>query len=59
MAALVCLDCTAVYAADAGKCPQCGSARSRGDWEEPAAPAQRGKGAAKAAADAPTAGGGD
>jgi len=36
MAAKICLDCTAVYTTDAAKCPQCGSTRSRFDWEEPA-----------------------
>lgn len=50
MAALVCLDCTAVYSVGAEKCPQCGSTEARGDWEEapaptPAAPAKRGKNA--------------
>ncbi len=55
MAALVCLDCTAVYSVGADKCPQCGSTASRGDWEDaptpaPAAPAKRGK---NAPADAP------
>jgi len=37
MAAKVCLECTAVYTTDAEKCPQCGAAESRFDWEEPAA----------------------
>lgn len=35
MAAKICLDCTAVYTTDADKCPQCGSTRSRFDWDEP------------------------
>lgn len=41
MALYVCLDCTAAYPTDMKKCPQCGSSRTRFDYEEPedAAPA--------------------
>lgn len=55
MAALVCLECTAVYSVGAEKCPQCGSTEARGDWEDtptpaaPAAPAKRGKNTAPGA----------
>ena len=53
MAALVCLECTAVYSVGAEKCPQCGSAASRGDWEEPAATPPAPKPAAKKTGAAP------
>lgn len=62
MAALVCLECTAVYSVGAEKCPQCGATDSRGDWEDPAptvpAVTPRAKKAAAPAPDA-TAGGAD
>lgn len=37
MALYVCLDCTAAYPTDMKKCPQCGSSRTRFDYEEPGA----------------------
>jgi len=61
MAALVCLDCTAVYSVGAEKCPQCGSTKSRGDWEdvapEPAVAAKRVKSVPAATDPAPAADG--